>query len=452
MQVLKQPRKALNHFLGFVIIAEAIAVAVIAAPWGAGDSSSYLELATNLGRGFYGHITPTGIEADALRPPGYPLVLALLWKVLALPLGLIIAIQIGLYLATIMILDRFCARQGIDTTIFRLLVAIYPFAAAYSAYIMTEAWTMFLFTASLLLAFERETRVRNLILSGSLAGVAALFRTDLLLLSASIFVVLALRYWKQREHRNLARALIVPMVACLVLFPYAAWNLQYFGKFSPTPMAAAFGNSFYMAYWQDRLDLSDTYAFYNDGRVTPRIRDTGYLADVQRVNTSVGAPLNSPPDNPIRHQSAELQIATSKAFGAAAIDHFWNDPVPHIRRTLKNVVLLWNATDAIEDLPGVVRIPLLISSFAISFLGMLGMSLIAVRILDRPVMRAMILPFLLPYILHLPVHLEARYTATLRPMLLMFAAVALTWIGARLFPRLIPHSAKLEFDRNDGSR
>src|SRR5687768_8669949 len=67
-----------------------------ASPWLTADSAVYLELARNFDNLGFGTITLAGFQADALRPPGYPMILHALVEQAGMPIAALVAIQLGI--------------------------------------------------------------------------------------------------------------------------------------------------------------------------------------------------------------------------------------------------------------------------------------------------------------------------------------------------------------------
>jgi hypothetical protein len=424
--------RAVGTLLLAVIALQAFLVCLALRPWIAGDTPAYLELASNLSRGFYGMTTIEGNVPDVLRPPGYPILLWLFLHVLKLPVAAVVAIQVCLYLASLWLIDRWLARNGIRPFYFRLLAAAYPFAAAYSAFVLTEPWMMLALTAiGLIMAKPLHDRM-DLAGLGIMAGVAIMFRTDLLLLPVLLGATIAWQDYRGGcSVQSVARRTALLLVPCaLVLIPYSAWNQQHFGKFTPAPMAAAFGNSLFTAYWQEVLPHEDMRSYYN-GIITDRAMKSGWVDEIRRVNLSVGAQPYIAPENPIRHLTMKDKIATSSAFGRAAIERIRQDPGRYVWHVTKNVVLLWN-TSRYEGVPPPAQRVLMAASYVVFLLGMLGVLLTLAQPGGWPLRMGTALVMLYPYAVHLPGHLEARYTAAARPLLLMFAGATLAYLVGRI--------------------
>ena len=422
----------LSRVLIVAIVVQAVIVAWGLKPWLAGDSPSYLLLAKNLDAGFYGEHLANGWAPDSLRPPGYPILLWFLLYALNLPLVCVVVSQVGAYLASLFLVDRMLETDGLKLA-FRLFAAAYPFAAAYSANIMTESWAMLALSSSAYLLTRPSLRSSSILAAGGILGLASLFRTDLLLLPIGIAFFLGISFIRSGSSftNAIGRASLILVAAAAMLAPYAIWNLQNFGRLSPAPYAAAVGNSLYTASWQETLELQDFNSFYG-GEITPHLARSGYLEEITRLNRSIGAPALTPPDNPIKYPNLETRIASNKVFGLAALRRIEQQPASYAWHVTKNLWLLWNTSNFPSKVPAFVVILLLAISYTVYITGMIGgiVTLVQSRVFERSAIAVVLL--LYPFAVHIPAHLEARYTAAARPLLLMFAAVGTCWIWSRV--------------------
>jgi hypothetical protein len=408
------------------LTAQGVMAYFAAKPWMTGDSEFYLELAGSIDHGFYGWALDGGYQPDALRPPGYPIILWLLLHKLSIPVPQLIGLQIGAYMASVFLIDRFLIKHRISTVPFRVLAVIYPFGAMYSAFLMAEAWVTFALTLLALLLMRKELNASRLAFAGAIAGVAALIRSDLLLLPFVVGVVVVWREWgSNRGAATFGRAVIPALVAAAVLSPYALWNARHFGKLSPVPVAAAVGNSLYLSTWQGQLPLQDMNALY-DGVFTRRVEASGLGAEIRRLNSSFGAPPQIAPFNPASYPTPELQIRSSEVFGQAAYDRIREDAGHYARHVLRNMWALWNTSAYPHSVPSIGRLGLAMISAFVFLAGLIGLIISLQR--GWPVRAYGGLIMLYPMVVHLPLHTEARYTAAARPLLLMFASCAVLWV------------------------
>jgi len=182
-----------------------------------GDALVYGGLAKNLmlhGR-FALTVASGEVYSTLIRLPGYPLFLALCWRIFGMENYASAAwVQIGLELAGCVLLADFAWR--ISAAPYRRgvllatlwLAALCPFTAIYAAQPLTEALTLF----SLTLALHAVARFRQRIGWGSAltftfaVSYAALLRPDGALVGVALAPAMALRLWQQTIESHSLRA------------------------------------------------------------------------------------------------------------------------------------------------------------------------------------------------------------------------------------------------------
>lgn len=418
-------RKIFDLLFWVGLAAQAVLALVVNRPWMTGDSDFYLRLAESLDQGFYGWLQGGTVQPDALRPPGYPIALWLLLHRLHASVGLVVALQMALYVASILLIDRRLGKDGFSLVPFRVLALIYPFGAIYSGFVMTEAWAMLALTGLALLVSSKELTTPKVAFAGAVAGLATLFRSDLLLLPMIVAIIAIIRDWRGIAAPMLLWRALVPVLAgAAMLAPYAVWNARQFDRPSPIPVASAVGNSLYLATWQGKIPLDDLNALYG-GVVTPRVERAGLDDEIRSLNASFGADPLTPPFNPAAYPTAELQRQSSHTFGRAAVRRIIADPGDYALHVVRNLWALWNTSAYPSMIPAIGRLGLIVISALVCIAGLIGL-LVTARS-RRPIAAAGLI-LLYPMVIHLPLHTEARYTAAVRPLLLMFAALAVLWL------------------------
>jgi hypothetical protein len=409
-------------------------VFAVSHPWIRGDSGQYLSLADSLREGRYGSITSSGFQADALRPPAYPVFLWLLLHKAHLQIWAVVLLQLAMYAASILLLQRWLQKKGVSPALFLALAAIYPFTPMYAASVMTEAIATLAMTAlAVLVAGESNVSWRKLALAGLIMGLVALVRTDLILLPVLVAAYLLTRSLFEREWKvsALVRAGIPIAVAALVTFPYALWNHATFGRATPLPIAGAVGNSLYLTVWQAKLEPQDLNALYF-GTATENARKAGLADEVMRLNAAIGAPPLTAPWNPANYPTTQMQIRSTEVYREAALARIAAAPADYAGRVASNLWYLWNTSEYPENLPWFGRWILVFISAAATLAGLLGAAFSVLRVRNWPLPAAQALILLYPLAVHVWLHLEARYTAPVRLLLLVNAAMLISWSLARL--------------------
>ncbi len=364
------------YLIWTILIVEAIAVVLIQQPWRSPDSTLYLELAQNLsGPGFVADGSP-----NSLRVPAYPWFLNLMLFRLGLPTAVVIGLQMLLYLASIWLI-AYKVMAPTHRLPFLCLAMIYPFPFFYSATLMTEALAIFCVAVVVALLCNSKT-IPGFALAGAVTGLGALIRTDILPILIAVVAVAAYR-------RRLAGTGAAIVATFVVLLPYMVWNQQTFGRFTPVPISSTIGQSLYLASWESTLELEDL-VYLSGGLVTNRAERSGFAPEVRRL-----------------HGSEE--------FKAAAIERIRANPMDAVAHSVKAVWRLFN-TASYPRLNPVFQI----ISNGVWLLGVVGM-ILAVRKRRPLIPLILLLAMLIP---HMPLHTEARYTAPLRLILLLYAAIA----------------------------
>jgi hypothetical protein len=419
---------------------QAVLIFIVFNPWLTSDSDAYLRLARGLSQGFYGSASPTGIEPDVLRPPGYPLILSAIIGRFGASIGAVVALQLLLYLVAIFLISKYLIEDGALRKAFLALCCLYPFGAVYSAFVMTEAWCILIISGLAIAITRAPITPTKSIVAGSLCGAATMLRTDFLLLP--VFLALFI-YFQNRSREALASAAAVILAFAITVSPYIAWNHKYFGSYLPAPPAAATGNSLYLATWQGKLPLADLNELYA-ARATPRSIQSGILTEIGSANESFGAPLTTAPFNPAMFSTARQQIASSSVYRELAIKRILHDPGSYVQHVVHNTWALWNFSEDNKSVPRIVNLALRTISWFVFVFAIFG---VASLFLGPREGRNKYLPIIVlciyPMLVHLPLHTEARYTASVRLLLVLFCSIGLVRVNflvrARLKPKALHH-------------
>lgn len=301
--------------------------------------------------------------------------------------------------------------------IFLLIAAIYVFPLFYSALLLSEALAIFLVAAIVFLLSSSRNSVAHAIVTGAAAGLATLVRADLLPLVVAIICVFI---WRHRSHVNLAvvRCLAALISFFLVLAPYMLWNEAKFGALRPVPVASALGQSLYLATWESSLKLADRQAIVG-GEASAAAVDAGLTVDLRSIETRA-AIITSDVDVATDHPARRTQIAVGRAFREAAWERIRRNPEDALLHSVRATWRLLN-TGEYPPLPGYITLLLKLISFSVCALGIAGAAWTLVS--PSQIGRAPFLIWLSIQVPHLPLHTEARYTASVRLLVVLYAAV-----------------------------
>jgi len=202
------------------------------APFVAGDTSGYVEVATDLRDG----------KLDELhdRTPGYPILLLATNSLEPSPI--LFLTQLSLYLLSVFLLVVFLNDLGISKqfTLLFLLLSLIPPSVVNTVYMLTETFTTFFLvvgTVTLFWWFKNGKKLA-IILSGMSFAFSALIRPTyqfLFIVLGGIFLISLL--FLHAERKKIVLAIIsLFLSSCLVLGGFSLYNRQHFHYFGLTPM------------------------------------------------------------------------------------------------------------------------------------------------------------------------------------------------------------------------
>jgi hypothetical protein len=212
----------------------ALAVAVLTiTPWPVGvfqDDAIYVVLAKALASGDgFRMINLPGAPHATHFPPGYPLLLAALWRLFpTFPDNIVVFKFVNaMFLAGVAVGTYRFARSRLDLGVGGAFIAaavgtISVVVLLITGVVLSEPLYMLLALPALLVA-ERATEdggVRSAAIAGALIGVLALVRTvGVFLLPAALLVLLAKRQWRS--------AVVLALTACVFIVPWQLWISAY---------------------------------------------------------------------------------------------------------------------------------------------------------------------------------------------------------------------------------
>ncbi len=205
------------------------------------DAAQYISLARNIveGRG-YSLWSSTPFDPDVYRSPGYPLFLAMLFKLgiseIGILAGQVILDIVSLFAGAALVSKMMGRRAGQIALIMGLFC---PFTAAIPCLFLSESLAMPLITFLFVLA-PLATRWHGAVLFGFVLGLLILTRGGFLpsVALAGLFLLLPVTCSGNTSwFRRLGLSGAMAVTASIVLLPYGFWNLHTHGSFSVTPLA-----------------------------------------------------------------------------------------------------------------------------------------------------------------------------------------------------------------------
>lgn len=199
------------------------------------EEDVYDEIAENIAHG-HGFVVHAGGAPTLYRPPGYPYLLAAVFTATGFSRTAVYVLQVVFDILTALLVFRlgdrlFGRREAIAAM---ALYAVYPFNAAYSVRILTEAPFTLLLLAGLVLLAEGMTRRQAawFAAAGAVLGLATLFRTSILYYVLSLLpagLAAGLLAGRRRDARALPFAVLVA-VAAVALAPWVLRNYEVTGR------------------------------------------------------------------------------------------------------------------------------------------------------------------------------------------------------------------------------
>lgn len=218
----------------FIIVLVGIFYSIIwkEAPFVAGDTPSYVEVATDLRDG----------KLDELhdRTPGYPILLLATNSLEPSPM--LFLTQLSLYLLSVFLLVNFLIDLDISKQFifFFLLLSLIPPSVVNTVYMLTETFTTFLLVAGTVTLFWwlRKGEKLAVILSGMFFAFSALVRpTYQFLFIVLMGILLIYLLFSRTGYKKIILAVIsIFLASCIVLGGFSLYNLQHFNYFGISPM------------------------------------------------------------------------------------------------------------------------------------------------------------------------------------------------------------------------
>jgi len=224
------PDRVATLLIGALVLAVAV---LTITPWPVGvfqDDAIYVVLAKALASGDgFRMINLPGAPHATHFPPGYPLLLAALWKLFpTFPDNIVVfkfvnamflaGAAAGTYRFSRTRLDLGVAGASVAAAVGTMSVVVLLITGV----VLSEPFYMLLVLPALLVA-ERaaeDGRVRSAAVAGALIGVLALVRTvGIFLLPAALLVLLTKRQWRS--------ALVLALAACVFIVPWQLWISAY---------------------------------------------------------------------------------------------------------------------------------------------------------------------------------------------------------------------------------
>jgi hypothetical protein len=415
------------------------------------DQSGYKQLGAALaatGQFTRAPQSPTYVP-EAIRTPGYPALLAVIYLVFGVDNMMAVAVFqafafVGICLMAFA-LGRYLGGTRVGVLAAALTAAFSPLPY-FAALAMTELWTTFLLTATLLVALRARASHSTALAAaaGALAGLTALTRPVFVLLPFGLFGMILVVDW----FKDVRRWVLATVMAGAVLAPWFTYNYIHFHRFTMSP-ANGFGRAVWEASWQGRWrgKLQDELTQLADQTRKDRAAldagvhelaarhqlDPGPILDYVHQWQDIRALWFDVADPTER---AMARLRADDTYMKQGIENAMADPIGHLRRRIvRGVPVLWVAEipyrySGIDDLPVWVIRAMWAVQAVLVVLGLIGIAL-GFRSPQRP--EAMVIAVAPIYItaVHWLLLTEARQSLPGMPAVLVLAAAAIIWLRQR---------------------
>jgi hypothetical protein len=424
------------------------------------DQGGYQLLANGLVRSgqFTRYPDASPFVPEAIRTPGYPLFVALVYRAFGVSHLAVALVQAAMFVGLCLVV-YLLAKEITTIPTSRaaaLLTACYPPIPYYGALILTEVWTTCILVLAMYLCVLAMRTQRTWVFaeSGLCLGLTALSRPvfillPLFLMAAALTPLTALEGGAARPRRNaMAGWAVLLCVSLLTVTPWFLYNHRHFGRFT---LSAAGGigrpvwEGSWQGMWSGRLqatltDLADRPP--SDQELADRVRALArethldptpmllYVTqwrEIRRIWTRPAAP----------RERVDARIEGDQEYLRVGVTNIKVAPVKYLaRRVTRGLFVLW-----VGELP--IRYTQInhVSRSVIVVIWLVQLMLIGLALVgflctwrDGRQMVAAVLAAPLVYvtIVHFFLLTEARQSLPVKPLLLIFAAIGLVRLVGRV--------------------
>lgn len=454
------PRMRVRSLLLIVAIALAHAAAYIVhqrPDWGSDvawtDQAGYQRLGEVLANtGTFTRYPDSAVFVpEVLRTPGYPAFVAVIYRLFGVGNQMALVIAQALVFAALCLLVFAIARrvagerEALVAATGAALFSPFPYFAALA---LTELWTAFVASLAMLACISamQSGKTTRYALAGVLFSLTTLVRPAFVLLPFFLAIGVPLLVRSQRDSRALRGWAALAGAAVITLMPWFTYNYVNLGAFTLSP-AGGVGRGIWEGSWQGRWPGRLQAALTDAATVSPSREelDRRVRAIAQESGLDVEPMLEyvhewkdihdmwDTPTDPVERVSA--RVAADRAYLAAGLRHIREDPAGFVtRRLTRGAFVLWAAEipirfTLINSLPVIVIRGL----WLLQVLLLLAAAAGAVRLARRgrwPEAVVLVLPLIYVTGVHLPLLCEARQSLPVKPLVIVLAAVAVTFPGS----------------------
>jgi hypothetical protein len=436
------------------------------------DTWSYLGLAEGILHGKYSMWWPLDTyHPDTFRTPGYPLFVAGVIKLFGHWKAALVVQFFFYWLAvylTLKVIERLDPRRKVRN-LFLLLLLPMVNVPYYIGQLYTEIPVLTAIALTLVLITRPgQRRWHDPFVLGLLFGFIFQCKPIFLLFPFGYALV---AIWFDRSRSGIITNGSMLLTFMATVLPFALWNMRNHGVFKATPLEGA-GSYMHIGYWGGKLpgytDRFYLQNFMGDElvRFTPKDSIPAHVIEYEREWTSFLeelAPLLTAKDSAMlasRHllpypaeatYSTAYTMARERLLFNSTMEHFFHDPIYMVTYKLYSAVRLWVIGIQRNDLltaSGFGKIQMIYATLSTGIVFLLSLVLIPWAYRARVLALRSTWPFLayLVYfgIMHVPFTIQARYTTSVRFVLLALLALSIAGLcrGARNVPQGDPRSKR----------
>ena len=322
-------------------------------PFFFGDSKTYWQLGQTLAAG---EPYQLGANEQITRAPGYPLLLAGLFRLTSVEVNVIGARLLGALIGALAVLPVvWLAGRLFDrrvALVAGLMVAVYPEAIFASILVLSDgtfATVMLLQMALWIAAWQASSSKQSIllaILSGAVAGVAILIRPSWLLFVP--FAVTCVVVVSKERRRHAVHGLAMMLAICVVMLPWWVRNASITGRFVPTTLQV--GASLY------------------DG-LNPHATGASEMTHQQALVAHVRQEFR---DDRQGHRDS-LEFTTNRRLRDASLSWAGENPGRVVQLAVTKIIRTWNVWPNAQDFRGTSsRVVILLSYLPLLALSLYG--------------------------------------------------------------------------------
>jgi 4-amino-4-deoxy-L-arabinose transferase-like glycosyltransferase len=380
---------------------------------------------------------------EAIRQPGYPLFVAAVYRVAGENQLAVAIAQIAVF-ALICLLSFFLGQRAAGTSAglaAALVTAFYSPLPYFAALVLTELWTVFVVTATMLAtwrAFDTK-RLSWFAFAGFLFAYSALSRPVFILLGPSIAAVSLLAFARKANWRTeLLHWSVVGVTMLATMTPWLAYNYRHFGIIDITPVGLGrpIFESSWQGVWPGRVQTSLTDAADSPLTEAELAAAVGQIADTHHLPVEpmltyvsqwrrIHAIWDTPTDPQVRFRA---RIIAQEEYKRTGLENIRRDLPGFLkRRIVRGQFVLWAAEipvrySDINTLPEWVIRAIWLPQAVMVALAMVGaFALARLRRLDALVV--LLAPLVYVGAVHFMLLTESRQSLPVKPLLIVLAVV-----------------------------